>query len=492
MRKVRLTWVLFLFLVISALSFATIGQAAMVVLDNFNRSDGPLGGNWTVQTGTFNIVNNAVQGGFNALATYNGITSNVVEIDVEATSTGGQYEALVIGYAALDNNLFIKVQNNGGSGTAVFDRGACYIGNNGTTNPFGLGFFTLTQPFTTAHMQAEYNPGANTVTITLSNIDGGAGTQQYVCTGAPATGGTGIGIGSGVSSNGKLDNFAIPSGPPSTLNMIVKGVSNNGIFMTEMTAPDTWGAWSQLSGSTSQAAGLAVFNNRLYMAVKGATNNNIYIRSMDSSGAWSGWIQVSGGTGERPALASFNNRLYLVVKGASNNNLYLRSMDTTETWDTSWTTLTGQTSEAPSLASFNGKIYLFVKGVTNSNIYYNSMDTGGVWGSWLTPPEGGGTGKTPSLTVFNNELYLFVKGASNNNLYYRSMDTTGAWDVWNTLTGQTSESPSVEVFGDELYIAVKGATNNSIYTRSWNGMTWDPSWTTVSGSTDKTPVLCTY
>jgi len=282
--------------------------------------------------------------------------------------------------------------------------------------------------------------------------------------------------------------FTVSSAP--AIFMAVKGMQN-GIHIRSKTEPGSWGSWIQLAGSTSQAPGLAVFNNRLYLAVKGATNNNIYVYSMDSSGTWSSYTQVSGETGLAPALAAFNNRLYLVVKGVSNNNLYLFSMDASGTW-TSWTTIpAGQTSEAPALASFNGKLYLFVKGATNTNIYYNSMDTGGSWGSWSTLP-GGGTGKSPSLAVFANELYVMVKGATNYNLYYTMMDTAGAWDVWFNLPGQTSEAPSMAVLEDRLYVAVKGATNYNIYTRSWDGATWDAAWTMVSGSTDKTPALCTY
>ena len=68
----------------------------------------------------------------------------------------------------------------------------------------------------------------------------------------------------------------------SPLFMAVKGVSNNAIYVHSMADPGSWGSWSQLQGSTSQAPALASFNNRLYMAVKGATNNNIYIRYMDA------------------------------------------------------------------------------------------------------------------------------------------------------------------------------------------------------------------
>ncbi|MDA8104047.1 MAG: hypothetical protein M0Z71_01575 [Nitrospiraceae bacterium] len=195
-----------------------ISQVNATVLDDFNRPNGSIGGNWTVQSGSFNIVSNAVQGGPSALATYNSLSSNVLEADVTSTGTSIQYEALVLAYANLDNNIFIKVQTQGGGTT--FTNAACYQGNNGSTSTFGLGFFNLTAAFTTAHMRAAYDPGTSSVTITFSNIDGGSGTQQYVCTGAPSTGGSGVGIGAYNIASGTLDNFAADVVAPNTVTSV--------------------------------------------------------------------------------------------------------------------------------------------------------------------------------------------------------------------------------------------------------------------------------
>ena len=178
------------------------------LLDDFNRPDGPIGGNWTVQTGEFHVVNNAAQGGPMALATYDGIASGSVEADVAVTGTALQYVALVLGYADINNTLFLKVQQQESGG--MFDHAACYTGNNGPG--FGLGFFRLDAPFSFAHMRADLNEGA--VTITFSNIDGGSGTQTYICEGAPSTGGNGIGIAGYDINFGTIDNFA--SSPSAT------------------------------------------------------------------------------------------------------------------------------------------------------------------------------------------------------------------------------------------------------------------------------------
>ena len=107
-------------------------------------------------------------------------------------------------YANIDSSLFLKVQQQDSGGT--FDHAACYVGNNSSGGAFGLGFFTLNANFKTAHMKVELS--GSTVTMTFSNIDGGGGSQTYVCGSAPSTGGTGIGIAGYDAGFARLDNFA--------------------------------------------------------------------------------------------------------------------------------------------------------------------------------------------------------------------------------------------------------------------------------------------
>jgi len=175
------------------------------LLDDFNRADGPLGASWVDQVGTATIVSNAARAtGTGATTFVGGPATDALEADIVAESASSGYVALILNYADNNNNLYLKVQQQDGGGT--FDHAACYFGNNGDS--FGPGFFNLTQPFASAHMRVERVD--TTVTITFSSIDGGGDTQEYICTGAPLTGGTGIGIGgwTGVHS---LDNFAAGS-----------------------------------------------------------------------------------------------------------------------------------------------------------------------------------------------------------------------------------------------------------------------------------------
>lgn len=182
------------------------GATAAVVLDDFNRPDGPIGPNWTVHNGYFNVSSNAVVGGgAPGRATFNGAAGdgNVAEADVAVNGTSVQYTGLLLNYGAGVNNLFLKVQQQNGAGT--FDHAAFYTGD-GNSGSFGPGFFTLSSPFSTAHMKA--TRVGNEVTLEFTNIDGGAQPPQtYVGSGAPAVEGTGIGI-VGYDGYARLDNFA--------------------------------------------------------------------------------------------------------------------------------------------------------------------------------------------------------------------------------------------------------------------------------------------
>jgi hypothetical protein len=173
------------------------------IVDDFNRPDGPIGPNWTVHDGFCNVVSNEAVCGDLGRATYNpgGVTGDTAELDVAVNGTALQYCGLLLNYGAGVTNLFLKVQQQ--NGTGQFEWAACYTGNMGGS--FGLGFFSLTSPFATAHMQAT-RVGSD-VTIEFTNIDGGAQADQtYVCTGAPAPEGTGIGI-VGYAGIARMDNF---------------------------------------------------------------------------------------------------------------------------------------------------------------------------------------------------------------------------------------------------------------------------------------------
>jgi hypothetical protein len=192
----------------------------VILRDDFNRPDGPLGPNWTAQASTFAIFSQAARGGPGpaaALTTHNTGTGDVIEMDIAHGGGGVQYAAAVLNYGGGVNNIFIKVQDNG-NGTR-FDFGGCYRGNN--VNGFGLGFFALTAPFMTAHMRVEVN-AARTVTIDFTNVDGGGGApQQYVCTLAPPAEGPAVGMG-GYAAQATIDNFSSGTVPVELMGISVE------------------------------------------------------------------------------------------------------------------------------------------------------------------------------------------------------------------------------------------------------------------------------
>ena len=188
--------------------------------DDFNRPNGPLGPNWTDQASSFAIFSQAARGGPGptlALATHNTATGDVIEIDIAHGGGGVQYAAAVLNYGGGISNIFIKVQDNGNG--VQFDTAGCYRGNN--VNGFGLGFFTLTAPFTTAHMRVEVDV-ARTVTIDFTNVNGGAGApQQYVCVSAPPPEGPAVGMG-GYAAQATIDNFSSGTVPVELMGISVE------------------------------------------------------------------------------------------------------------------------------------------------------------------------------------------------------------------------------------------------------------------------------
>ena len=173
----------------------------------FDEQDGPLGSDWSVRAGEFYNKDNkaSAPSSANSLATYNSLGSNAVEADISINPAAGlQYAGLVLHYDEGAYNLFLKVQDNDGNGS--FEHGACYTGNNNTGGSFGLGFFTLTTPFASAHMKVTAGDD-DVVHITFTNVDGGAGVQTYNCTGAPDAEGYGVGIASWYGA--RVDNFQI-------------------------------------------------------------------------------------------------------------------------------------------------------------------------------------------------------------------------------------------------------------------------------------------
>lgn len=196
--------------------------AAGAIIDDFNRPDAnTLGPNWTVVNGGAQIVGARAAGLANlSLVVYNGLSASGAYMDVYNTGPGLQYAALVLGYSSINDNYFIKVQNQ--SGGDSFGNYAFYYGNNRCG---GGSFASLNTPFSSGRIWATYS-GMTAWLFIDSNFDGVAD-QQYSYTYGAAVSGSGVGL--GFYGATQVDNFGagLP-GPsqipePGTLAMALAG-----------------------------------------------------------------------------------------------------------------------------------------------------------------------------------------------------------------------------------------------------------------------------
>lgn len=128
---------------------------------------------------------------------------DTASVFVQNNGTALQYTGVLLNVdpAVGADNVFIKVQNQ--DGDDQFEFAGCYIGNN--INGFGLGFFELSEPFNSAQLTASRS--GSTVTVSLTNVDGGAKADQtYTCEGAPPPEGDRIGV-NAFAGLATLDNF---------------------------------------------------------------------------------------------------------------------------------------------------------------------------------------------------------------------------------------------------------------------------------------------
>ena len=235
--------------------------------DNFSRANGALGSNWNVRNGAFNIVSQVARGsGGYALATYTGLGANAIEGDISLAPGGGtQYSGFVLNYGAGVNDIFLKAQDDDGNGD--FDKFACYKGNNGLA--FGPGIFSLSAPFTTAHLYVSVDAARN-VTIVLSRINGGTGVQIYTCAGAPAAEGDQVGIVG--YEGGQIDNVRVNR----TIALDQFNHSDGALGPVWSLRANNYTVVSQraLGGMNPTNWGLASFNNITSSSIEGDVSLN--------------------------------------------------------------------------------------------------------------------------------------------------------------------------------------------------------------------------
>lgn len=191
---------------------AAASFSAAAILDDFNRPDAStLGPNWTVVSGGAQIISNQAAGlSSGSLVVYNSVSAPGAYVDVYNTGTGLQYAALVLGYSGINDNYFIKVQNQSGGNS--FGHYAFYYGNNGSGGGGGI-FSALSTPFSSGRIWAMYS-GMTAWLFIDSDFDGVAN-QQYSHTYSAAVSGSGIGL--GFYGDTRVDNFGAGSPVPSEI-----------------------------------------------------------------------------------------------------------------------------------------------------------------------------------------------------------------------------------------------------------------------------------
>jgi hypothetical protein len=198
---------IFILFFLIAIVIITGGQAGASFLDDFNRDNSSnLGENWTTY-GSIGIEDQWAHSPYTSTepnwALVNGYSSNYQStklwVDVKATVGYVQYVALMFGVLDSSHNIFVKVQDN--SGTGNFNMAYIYYGNNGTL----IKSFDLTTTFTTARIST-YASNADTVCLDIdTNFDGSA-EQTYRVKGLQnLTLGQGIGL--GMYGNAWADNY---------------------------------------------------------------------------------------------------------------------------------------------------------------------------------------------------------------------------------------------------------------------------------------------
>jgi hypothetical protein len=148
-----------------------LGSRAASECDDFNRADGAVGGDWTVQSNSYSIISDECYGAYgngwmmhnSAAAGYDGTSC---EFDLTPNPTVLTYVAAVTGIG--NEQLYTKVQAQGGTG--MYNYIGAYVGFNGGGSSGYGGFFGIT-PVTGGHVTVSHTTDNTKVEID-ENYDG--------------------------------------------------------------------------------------------------------------------------------------------------------------------------------------------------------------------------------------------------------------------------------------------------------------------------------
>ncbi len=201
--------------------------------DNFDRPDGPIGGDWTVTSGTWAVLGNRgthTSTAANEILTHNsanlGYLNSVTYLDVFATTSGGsQFSGVLIGLGGADS-IMVKIQDQttsalGFSNIGIYHRTSAT--GWGAWTGTGTGFAALTGQFLSGRLKVSF-PDADTLLAEIDTDFNGTPEQAYTKTGVSALAanlGTGFGI-AAWGNTATFDNWAVTP-TPGTLALVGMG-----------------------------------------------------------------------------------------------------------------------------------------------------------------------------------------------------------------------------------------------------------------------------
>jgi hypothetical protein len=189
------------------------GRAA-AYCDDFNRADGPIGPDWAVGAGTFDIVSNEVV----CTGTFSYADSNLANCAVDSATvsvvTGPTTGALI--YTALrlgvgGTNFYVKVQDQVYAGS--YSNYGFYINNGSNPGaPYGV-FAALPAPFAEGKMTVSYDSINDRLVMDLDEFNDGSVEQTvYSGSGASAYNLAGTSHGVGTYGTHTFDDFEVNGG----------------------------------------------------------------------------------------------------------------------------------------------------------------------------------------------------------------------------------------------------------------------------------------
>jgi hypothetical protein len=235
---------------------------------------------------------------------------------------------------------------------------------------------------------------------------------------------------------------------------------------------NTWSA--QSLGGTFQAAPVAALDGDGTLVVSVVTSSgSIWYRAM-TGGVWGAWTQIPGtlsGTAQL-AIHVYQGDVYLAGVHTSGRTYVNRWDGTADTW-TRWTNLGGELTNELTMTSFGGSLY--VMGVYPYGSSWYRVYDGAVWsGVWESL--GGVLGPRPSAAATSSLLHYFGTQPTGK-LYTKRYG--GAWSVWTYLGDGLATGPRAISLGGQVYVFATNTEGHLVY-RVWNGVSWT-TWGDLGG-----------